>query len=142
MLPYVHLTERQRGLLECYGASTEQESSGKHYVFWTDFMTETLDESDLEGFIEDGLLDADQLKQGKVPLTLHQLLREILLNPENQEVEALDIAGCYRCDKLRPGEFGGFAIKITRQEYASVSTPMLELRKGKIIARPVTIHRF
>lgn len=139
MTPAVHLTERQEKLLGCYGASCEPAGPEDklRYVFWEDHFSEEPDEMDLDDAIAEG-----DIEEGtKLPPIAH-FLRDILMNPENKDVESLDVEGCWRCDKLRPGEFGGFMLLVTRSEYASASSSALEIQKGKIVPRKIVVHRF
>lgn len=139
MTPAVHLTEKQESLFRCYGASCEGSGPDDklRYVFWDDHFNEAPDEMDLEEAIEEG-----HLEEGAEMPTIEHFLRDILMNPENKDVESLEVEGCWRCEKLRPGEFGGFMLLVTRNEYASVSTAALEIRNGKIVPRKTVVHRF
>jgi hypothetical protein len=139
MIPSVHLTEKQEKLLRCYGASCEPDGPEDklRYVYWEDHFTEEPDENDMDDAIAEG-----DLEEGTKMPDIQHFLRDILLNPENQDVEALDVEGCWRCDKLRPGEFGGLGLLVTRKEYAYISTGMLKLQKGKIVPDKVVIRPF
>jgi len=139
MTPSVFLTKKQEKLLRCYGADCEPSGPEDklRYVFWEDHFTEDPDEMDLDEAIADGDLE----EGAKMPL-IQDFLRDILLNPENKDVEALDVEGCSRCDKLRSGEFGGFALMVTRKEYAYINTGMLNLKKGKIVPEKILVQPF
>ncbi|MDO8827812.1 hypothetical protein [Methylophaga sp.] len=43
------------------------------------------------------------------------IFQEILKKPECASIEDICIEGAYTCDKLRPGEFGGWVCRITRE---------------------------
>ena len=43
------------------------------------------------------------------------IFQEILKKPECQGIEDICVEGAYTCDKLRPGEFGGWVCRITRE---------------------------
>jgi len=61
----------------------------------------------------------------------------------NQSLEALNVEGCHRCDKMRSGEFGGFALMVTRKEYAWCNTGMLRQGKGgKIVPNQIKVLAF
>jgi hypothetical protein len=42
------------------------------------------------------------------------IFQEILKKPECEGIEDICVEGAYTCDKLRPGEFGGWVCRITR----------------------------
>lgn len=50
------------------------------------------------------------------------IFQEILKKPECEGIEDICIEGAYTCDKLRPGEFGGWVCRITRESVQSDGT--------------------
>lgn len=137
--PTVYLTERQEALLSCYGAGCEPDGPGDklRYVFWESYFNDTPDDYDMDEAIADGILE----EGAKLP-SIEYFLREVLLNPENRDIEHLDVQGCHRCDKLRPGEFGGFSLVVTRNEYAWINSSMIHVADGKISPPNIVINRF
>lgn len=141
MTPPVFLTPQQRAVLPCYGARSapwqkEKPGSELHYVYWESTFIEDPDEDDF------GVIDAREAGfSGKIS-SLPYFLRDILLNQENEGL-VITVEGCHRCDKMRPGEFGGFALMVTRKEYAWVNTGMLRTGKGgKIVPEPIKVLAF
>lgn len=140
LTPQVFLTPKQVAMLPCYGASYQLYEKDLHYIYWETCLNEEPDEDDVERALdrdEEGLLG----KAFQAPPLAH-FLHEILMNPENEGI-ILTVEGCHRCDKMRPGEFGGFALMVTRKEYAWINTGMLQTGKGgKIVPQPVKVVAF
>lgn len=139
MQPSVYLTPYQELLLSCYGAACENDGPDEtlRYIFWESYFNDTPDEYDMDDAIAEGVLEEGT----KLP-SIEYFLREVLLNPENKDIDHLDVQGCHRCDKLRPGEFGGFSLVVTRNEYAWINSNMIHVADGKIVPPAVVVNRF
>lgn len=51
-----------------------------------------------------------------------QVFQDILNKSECAEIPYITIEGAYTCDEMRQGEFGGFAVLITRNDVESMGT--------------------
>lgn len=119
----IHLNEMQVIYLEATGATCEQESDGRYYVYWQECLDE--DEENIADRVRDALEEGEvdqQMADAIGKLSFRELLRDILTNSANEKVTHLRIEGAWTCDKMRPGEFGGAATIISRSQYATVGT--------------------
>ena len=59
------------------------------------------------------------------------IFQEILKKPECEGIEDICVEGAYTCDKLRPGEFGGWVCRITREsvQYDGTSAAFERMKK-------------
>jgi len=59
------------------------------------------------------------------------IFQEILKKPECEGIEDICVEGAYTCDKLRPGEFGGWVCRITRDsvQYDGTSAAFERMKK-------------
>jgi hypothetical protein len=124
LTPSVKLTDDLRGGLAATCASFEEEGDGLTYVYW-----------------EDGPIDIDNTWADVDPEVLERwsghdladILRAVLA--ENSDIGLLTMEGASTCSKLRPGEFGGYALYVTRKQYAWVHTGQVHLEDGTLVSR-------
>lgn len=103
-LPKTSFTEDElEGLSEACGL-TYEESDGHLYFFAEEWFTEEGEDSEGEA------------------VNCTAMLQEKLKGMDPKEYPHLVIEGACYCGKMRPGEFGGFAYFITREEVRYVST--------------------
>lgn len=146
---------RRSPLEELADAANETPSvpSRRTYVFWEHSWSDYVESCDIydhlyeaakeigdepEGWEE--ALEAKSELLAKIDFT--EMLRSILLNPENSEINYLFLQGASTCSKMRPGEFSGFSCMVTRKEYCWLSTGHLECKDGEIEFEPAGIRRF
>jgi len=78
--------------------------------FWADFLEDTgLDECADDPFVA---TLRECLTRGDVDWS--QVLQLVLCEIPEDALSHIDVQGSYWCDKERPGEFGGFAFRVTR----------------------------
>lgn len=137
MSPHVFLTPKQKAMFKFYGATCSPKEGGFHYVYWESYFCEQPDEYDLHGELDEENLDDVEFPKIEI------FLREVLSNQENSNIVAISVQGCDRCDKMRSGEFGGFALLVTRREYAWVTTDILQVdSSGKIVPNSIEAISF
>lgn len=122
------------------------------YVYWEEHLVEQPDADDIFEHLVDDWADRGEgewehaLRQYCDDLAKRDftdVLRSILLNPENREINQLFLQGAFSCSKMRPGEFGGFSCIVTRKEYCWLNTQHLECDEdGTIKFEPPGIKRF
>jgi hypothetical protein len=102
-LPEAVCTEERLEVLSVAGFESEMLHSGLRYFFAKDGVNE---------------YDTDDKPTGYVEV-FQQMLKEA-------NVEELYIVGAFLCSKMRPGEFGGFVIRITPDTIQTANTYTLQ----------------
>ena len=128
LTPSVKLTDELRTVLGATDASLEPEDDGTTYVYWEEYISESLDPGwnpyDLDQTVLDKWANAD----------MPDILRAVL--DHNPGVELLTMEAAMTCSKMRAGEFGGYALYVTRKQYAYVSTNAIDLDpSGNLVSR-------
>jgi hypothetical protein len=103
-MPKTAFTELELNQLSEGCGLTNEDSDGHLYFFAEEWFTD-------EGEDADGN-----------PVICTEILQEKLKGLEFEEYPHIIIEGACYCGKMRPGEFGGFAYFITREEVRYVST--------------------
>ena len=129
LTPDVQLTEELRAVLEATGATLEPAGGGQWYVYWEDGFSE-LDEHAPDIPHDPDTAAATAFRERWHGKDMAGVLRAVL--DSNPGIEMLVIEGAYRCSKMRPGEFGGFGIYVTRKESAFISSQDIEMRDGQL----------
>jgi len=125
-------------------ATTDKKPLRGYYVYWEEWYQEYIEEEDLEDRLVDDY-SAEQIKEiwaHYKDLSFEGILREVLMNPENKDIDYIAIEGANTCSKLRPGNFGGFVTVVTRQEYFGLGTGAWDIKDGRIVPRQVAVHQF
>jgi hypothetical protein len=94
-----------------------------------------------EGFVYDFDEWLEELYEGELKDVQYENISDIfqaiisrsLESEEDEDIDEFVIKGAYTCSKMRPGEFGGFVIRITADNVQEESTEtMLErFREGR-----------
>jgi len=127
----IHLSEMHQAYLKMTGAHCEQESDGRFYVTWGEFLNEDIDPS----LIIDALNDGDITEEQADFIEKHsfnEMMRHILhRNPAETHIM---IEGAWTCERMKPGQFGGSVCVVTRDEYLDLTTGSASYNKetGKI----------
>jgi hypothetical protein len=140
--------------LKAHGASTEGGSEdnaldqlargdrNRHnvYVFfengWADYEDGYSDELPMTGLSDEEQVEVKRLAKLDAP----DLFREILLL--NPKVEAVELHESFRCDKMRPGEFGGQALYVTRTHFLYVGDHSAKVNKDGSIKVTAKAQKF
>jgi hypothetical protein len=75
-----------------------------------------------------------------VKLDEEALFREILL--VNPKVTAIEVKSAATCSKMRPGEFGGDGLYVTRTHYLRIGDGSAEVREDGTIKITAQVHSF
>jgi hypothetical protein len=131
LTPSVRLTGELRTALEITCASLEPDDDGTWYAHWDEGIGNLADadawdlpqswSAEEAAAFEDKWSDKD----------LADILRAILA--ENAGVELLTVEGAYTCSKMRAGEFGGFGLYVTREQFAAISSADVLIRDGRLV---------
>ena len=127
----IHLSEMHQVFLGMTGANCEKESDGRFYVTWGECLNEDIDDFEIIDALNEGTITEEQADFiGKTDF--NSMLRHILYR--NPKVTHILVEGAWTCDRMKPGQFGGSAIMVTRTEYADISTGSVDYDKetGKI----------
>lgn len=143
----LELTDDQQTWLAATGASMvpakTKEGKPGHYVFWEEGFTECPEPDDFVNQLEDDIED-DEALDAEVQRFIRmggieRVLRGILRNPGNRAIPSLKIDAAATCSRMRIGEFGGFALVVTRKEFAWFSTFSLSIEDGQLEHPPKII---
>lgn len=131
LTPSVRLTDELRTALEVTGASLEPDDDGTWYAYWDEGIAELTDAGarDLPQSWSAEETAAFQDRWSNKELA--DVLRAILA--ENADVEVLTVEGACTCSKMRPGEFGGFGLYVTREQFAAVSSADVLIQDGRLV---------
>ncbi len=135
-LPAEHVHEWHRCALKALGFSMDEQGieegdsshgGGRRLYIYTDngdvgpcdldaSVDGAFEDLDLEQFADTPFIKKlveDMQERGGVSWdeVIQRVLRDI---PEDAGISCVDVQGGYWCDKARPGEFGGYALRITR----------------------------
>jgi hypothetical protein len=131
LTPSVRLTDELRTALKITCASLQPDDNGTWYAHWDEGIGDPAD-TDAEDLPQSWSEEEAQAFLDKWHgRDLADILRAILA--ENAGVELLRLEGAYTCSKMRRGEFGGFGIYVTRQQYATVSSADVLIRDGRLV---------
>ncbi len=133
-LPKHHLTEAHRlALCACNVAVVDTDDSESLYLFtrdgegpcdlelpdglplveaWEAFLEET----GLDGCSQEPFTSALRECMGGGGADWTQILQLVLRALPDADIPHIDVQGSYWCDKERRGEFGGFALRVTRTD--------------------------
>jgi hypothetical protein len=148
--PISSITDFEKELLSQFGFSYEVHGSdqGNELYFFAadsildeiedlevDFVSEHAQQGEpiaisIQDFInENGEDDSDDYVSGQFSYV--SIFQKILKKPECASIEDICIEGAYTCDKLRPGEFGGWVCRITRDsvQYDGTSAAFERMKK-------------
>lgn len=94
------------------------------------------DSDTLYFFVEEGFVESDEDEDG-IEVNAFKIFQEIITRSlETPAVESLRkvvIEGAYTCSKMRPGEFGGFVVRVTKDNVQFSSTDqMLRLMREEV----------
>lgn len=112
----------------------------RSYVYWEENFDECVDPETLEDELSDAGYESEFGRY--VNLSIEDFFRHVLRQPENADLGYLRVEGTFSCSKMRPGEFGGFVLTVTRDEYCWCSTHMVQVEDGKIRPLQVEVHKF
>ena len=101
-IPKDLLTPDQIKLLECSGFVLENCSNGSYYLYADSCLIE--DKEYLEEIVQ--VCEGERIE----PVLWYDLLESLI----TEELKEFCIMGAYTCDKMRPGEFGGWVCRITK----------------------------
>jgi hypothetical protein len=115
LTPEIRLTDELATVFRLTGACLDPVpgQNGTWYVFWEDGITEPEQWDDFDP--EDWPV-ADKWAGKNLP----DILRETLAG--NPDTKLLTIEGAWTCSRMRAGEFGGFGLYVTRQQFVSISS--------------------
>lgn len=94
----------------CEEGDTEIDAEGWQELVFEEVMSDDPSYTKYSSAVVEGAIDAVTLFQG------------ILNKPECSDIPYITIEGANTCDKMRQGEFGGFAVLITRDDVKYMST--------------------
>lgn len=109
------------------------------YVFFEDGFREYeegFSDLDTSGLNDEECAEVERL----LKLDEVHLLREVLL--ANPEVKSLEVKSAYYCSKMRPGEFGGGGLYITRSHYCYVGDNSAEVQADGTIKVTAVVEKF
>ena len=131
LTPSVRLTDELRTALEITCASLEPNGDGTWYAYWDERIGElaAADARDLPQSWSAEEAAAFQDKWSNKDLA--DILRAILA--ENADIELLTVEGAYTCSKMRAGEFGGFGLYVTREQFAAISSADVLIQDGRLV---------
>lgn len=134
LTPPVRLTDELVVVLEITGASLQACADGTWYAYWEDGIIEP-DEEDADAWDLPetwAAAEAAAFRHKWGTQGPHDILRAILA--VNPDIELLTLEGAHTCSKMRPGEFGGFGLYVTRRQFASIITGDVILREDVWLA--------
>jgi len=111
------------------------------YVFfengWSDGdETQFAEDLKVSGLSEEEQVEAQRLAQ----LPEEDLYREILL--VNPKVAAIEVNSAHYCSKMRPGEFGGHGLYVTRTHYLHIGDHSASIDKDGKIKVTAKVQKF
>lgn len=133
--PISAVSELEKELLSYLGFSHEiwkSDSGNTIYFFSSDYRRDEYEEIDVDmiakyaaqgdaiaidvqNFIsQNGSDEAELIDYVSSNFSWDSLFQHILKKPECHDIEDVCVMGAFTCDKLRPGEFGGWVTRITR----------------------------
>lgn len=112
LIPPAAVTEEDRKLLEQFGFSMETDTDGNLYFYHENYAGSAY--AEVEG--EDGEIVEKDIGEDEVFEALQGIVQR------TDELDCLFVEGAYTCDRMRPGEFGGFAVFISANEIDHIST--------------------
>jgi hypothetical protein len=131
LTPSVRLTDELRTALEITCASLEPDHDGTWYAHWDEGIGDLAD-ADTWNLPQSWSTEEAAAFQDKwSDKDLPDILRAILA--ENAGVELLTVEGAYTCSKMRAGQFGGFGLYATREQFAAISSAGVLIRDGRLV---------
>ena len=136
----LRLSEMHQVFLEAVCADLDENSDGTFYVYWSEgFSDNAPDDYDLKEAVSQKRITSDEAGF-LANSTFYEMLRHILIqNPEHSHIR---IEGAYYCTKMRPDEFGGQAMVVTRTHYAWMGTTDLHVGEDGKIKADIKIEEF
>jgi len=147
LIPTAAINALHKLLLERFGyecAPSDQGTEPMTYIYSTDANSDIeLDEEDIDGLTDkerDCHLMQLALEQRDL-LTMEVVVQDILAGIPESEIQHVDVMASYVCDKARPGEHGGWSLRISRdriqckgthgifEEWDSETAHVLDLEK-------------
>ena len=129
LTPDVLLTDELRAVLELTGATLEPADDGKWYAYWEDGISE-LDDQAWDMRQHPDAAEAADFRERWHGKDISDVLRAVL--DGNPGTGLLVIEGAYGCSKMRPGQFGGFGIYVTREQFAFTGSQDIAIQDGRL----------
>ena len=139
LVPEVRLDAVLSALLRATGATIEPgDAEGESYVYWEESFEEIVDPERLADYLDEDAFaegwDAEpqeKLIERWADREMAEILRAVLeLNPG---IEFLHLEGAHMCSKMRAGEFGGFGLWVTRQQYVWINSGgSIQVKDGRL----------
>ena len=111
------------------------------YVFFENGWSDGDEEQFAEDLKVSGLSEEEQVEARRLAqLPEEDLYREILL--VNPEVIAIEVKSAHYCSKMRPGEFGGHGLYVTRTHYLYIGDHSAEVNEDGTIKIKAKVQEF
>lgn len=115
-IPKDKITDAEIAIMDMCGWDSEEDDNGTLYFFCENGMSdfEDADEEDQR------MIADDPIWGGRDRIEFTEVLQKVLERwPEGR---CFQVEGCYRCDRMRAGQFGGFAFFVTKDNVQFTAT--------------------
>ncbi len=133
-IPSQLLTELDKQVFKLLGATIE-EHDGECYIFFTDGVWLLLDNYMDEELSEYAVTDEDKEFVKSIienDYSVQEIL-QVILNRPNINTRTFTVMGSFTCDKMRPGEFGGWVSLVSADNILTESTHSMLYKMKEVI---------